>query len=53
MRKTIEKIYIDLRDEQSIKKAESKKIRLENQGYNLINNDNGFLTACLTYKKGA
>jgi hypothetical protein len=44
-------IYIDWNDENSIRKAEKQKTRLENEGYNLKSQNTGFLTASLTYEK--
>jgi hypothetical protein len=46
----IKSIYIDLNDENSIRKAEIKKLDVENKGYVLIGEDTGFLTARLIYK---
>ena len=44
-------IKIDLRDEKSIRQAEIKKENLENNGYEIVAEDIGFLTATLFMKK--
>lgn len=44
-------VYFDLNDDTSIKKAEKKKLKLENEGYRLISEDIGCLTGRFIYKK--
>ncbi|MEL0115428.1 MAG: hypothetical protein VW894_03870 [Gammaproteobacteria bacterium] len=36
--------------EGSVKKAETKKTKLENQGYNLIHSESGLFTGLMVYK---
>ena len=45
--------YVSWNDnvEGSSKKADIKKTKLENQGYNLISTQSGFTSALLVYKK--
>ena len=40
-------------DQKSIKKAEIKKTKLENQGYTLINTVAGLINSSLEYKKAS
>ncbi len=37
-------------DERSCKKADTKKIKLENQGYNLISTQSGLFSGLLVYE---
>lgn len=44
-------IHIDEMSIDSIKKAERKKARLENQGYNLVNTKCGITQSVMIYRK--
>lgn len=50
-KKTYEVVKWNEADPKSIRKAEIKKTKLENQGYSLINTIGGFFNYTLEYKK--
>ena len=49
-RTKIQYVSVNNNDLDSIKKAETKKTKLENQGYNLISTQAGLFTGLMVYK---